>query len=285
MSRKSARGACRSSFVPPDGPPPDVFPRIPRTNVVTDRVDEQTAARFMARACDRHGGLDVFNSISRLELRIAGLKGIVPWFKGLGRTFPSPSAVDVWPHARRATFFDYPARGDVGIYDSGRVTREATATDAAGSRAHRQTFGRLSKWRRWTPEDALYFFGYSLVDYVSLPFTLLHRELIDARRTTRGIEMWYRFPSGADTHSTVQGFYFDESGLLLRHDYRADIMGTMFNGAHVHREHRLVCGILLATHRTVYAKPWHYPVRTALPVPVLEARLLPRESGASPRPG
>jgi hypothetical protein len=39
----------------------------------------------------------------------------------------------------------------------------------------------------------------------------------------------------------------------------------------------MVGGVLFATHRTVYAKPWHYPIRTILPIPVMRARVLPRD--------
>jgi hypothetical protein len=240
---------------------------------MANAMNRTAVTEFVARACSRHGGSQAFNRIDRLELQILGLRGFLPRLKGLGWTFPSPSAVDVWPHRQRAAFFDYPQRGSVGIYESGRAAIGPTATDVADGPSHRRSFGPLSKWRFWTPQDAVYFFGYSLVEYTSLPFCLVHHELIEARRNATGVELWYRFPSGSDTHSAIQGFYFDASGLLLRHDYRAEILGRIFNGAHLHREHRMIGGILLATRRTVYVKPWHYPVRRMLPIPVLDARL------------
>jgi hypothetical protein len=245
--------------------------------VIAKRLDEEHVARFLTRACDRHGGLDAFRRLTKLELRVTGLRGAIPWLKGLGRTFPHPGDVDVWPHRERAVFLDYPERGDAGVYQAGRVAIGTTDLEP-GDTHYRRTLDRIAWWRPWTPLDALYFFGYSLLDYVSLPFTLLDRVPIDARQRRDRIELWYRFPSGADTHSTIQGFYFDESGLLLRHDYRADVLGRMFNGAHLHREHRQIGGILLATHRTVYAKPGHYPVRARLPIPVLEAWVVARHS-------
>ena len=233
-------------------------------------------ASFISRACARHGGLDAFGRLGKLELQVVGLRGAVPWFKGLGRTFPAPSGVDVWPHEQRAVLLDYPTRGNVSVYQSGRVATGRDSVDRNAS-LHRTTFGPLTKWRRWSPEDAVYFFGYSIVDYVSVPFTLIAHEPIDARITANGgVELWYRFPAGTDTHSAVQGFYFDESGLLVRHDYRAEILGRIFNGAHIQREHMNIQGIVTGTHRIVFAKPWHYPIRTMLPLPVLEARLLPR---------
>jgi hypothetical protein len=240
---------------------------------MTERLDGVAAAQFLARACDRHGGFDAFAATASVSLRLVTLSGLIPWFKGLGRTFPPPSAVELWPHSRRARFHDYPQRGQVSVYQSGRVATNRDELDGHLGESHRATFRGLAKWRAWQPEDALYFFGYSLLDYVSLPFMLRDRELIDARRTRAGVELWYRFPQGADTHSSVQGFYFDESGLLVRHDYRAEILGKIFNGAHLHRDHRAVGNLLLPTHRTVYAKLWHYPVRARTCIPVLDARL------------
>jgi hypothetical protein len=240
-----------------------------------ERLSKGAAARFVALACNRHGGSQAFGRITTLTLRVVDLRGTVPWVKGLHRTFPPPSAVDVRPHERRVRFLDYPETGDVTLYDSGRVNTN-DAPSVANAR-HRATFGPLRKWRRWSALDAAYFFGYSFIEYTTLPFRLVDHEPMDARRTPRGVELWYRFPRGTDTHSEIQGFFFDDSGLLLRHDYRAEIMGSVFNGAHVHRAHEMVQGVLFATHRTVYAKPWHYPIRAMLPVPVLSARVVPRQ--------
>jgi hypothetical protein len=234
------------------------------------------AAEVLDQACTRHGGLDAFARTTRLELRLEGLGGMIPRMKGLGWTFPQISGVDLFPHERRAVFLDYPERNSVGVFSEGRVALGSDPTALPGGGSHRSTFGGFAKWRMWRPEDALYFFGYALLDYVSLPFSLLERELVDAGRSRRGAELWFRFPTGSDTHSSVQGFFFDESGLLVRHDYRAEVIGSIFNGAHMSREYVQIGGLSIATRRTVYAKPWHYPVRWVLPMPVLYATVLPR---------
>jgi hypothetical protein len=230
-------------------------------------------AEFLDLACDRHGGLEIYELTPKLSLRLLDVGGPVPWWKGLGRRFPVPRAVDVWPHARRVVFYDYPQPGHVAIYDDGRVALGLDPHDRLTGPTHRDTFVGIAKWRTWWPEDAVYFLGYALLLYVSLPFCLFAQQLISARRGNGGVELWYRFADSVDTHSDVQGFYFDESGLLLRHDYRVDILGAVFNGAHVSSEYREIAGLQVATRRTVYAKPWHYPVRARLPIVVLEARL------------
>ena len=69
----------------------------------------------------------------------------------------------------------------------------------------------------------------------------------------------------------------ERSARAARHDYRAEIMGAVFNGAHASRQNRTIGRLRIATRRSVYAKLWHDPIRTSLHVPVLEARLSPAE--------
>lgn len=240
-------------------------------------LDPAAAKAAIERACDRHGGPDAYARASCVALRIDALGGAIPRLKGLGRKFRAPGAVDVSPHARRVVFHDFPRDGQVGIYDAGRVAIGLDANAALTGPSHRGTFTGIARWRTWWPEDLIYFLGYALAHYLSLPFSLRAQEVVDARRWRHGVELWVRFPPGAETHSAIEGFRFDDSGLLVRHDYRAEIMGAPFNGAHVSEHYTtLESGLLLATRRTVYAKPWHYPVRARLPIPVLTARLQPR---------
>jgi hypothetical protein len=236
-------------------------------------LDLAAGRAFLDRACTRHGGREASAAARHWALRLSDLGGLIPRWKGLGRKFPAPASVDVWPQAKRAVFHDFPQAGQVGVYDRGRVAIGLDAGACPTGPSHRGTFAGIAKWRTWWPEDLIYFLGYALVDYLSLPFSLREQELIQARRGRRGVELWFRFPAGADTHSRVQGFYFDESGLLVRHDYRVEILGAIFNGAHLSTDYQDAGGLLLATRRTVYAKPWHYPVRVRLPLPVLRAGL------------
>jgi hypothetical protein len=249
-----------------------------------ERLGPAAVGDFLDRACARHGGLDVFELTPRLSLVLAEIGGPLLWLKGVGRRFAAPRAVDLWPHQRRAVFHDYPGHGQVAIYDHGSVALTDDADLRLDGPTHRATFAGIAKWRTWWPEDAIYFLGYALLLDVSLPFALWEQQLVSAWRRPDGVELWYRFADGADTHSTVQGFQFDESGLLMRHDYRADILGAMVNVAHVNTGYAEVAGLQLATRRTVYAKPWHYPVRARLPVPVLRACLLPRPPDGRPEP-
>ncbi len=248
-----------------------------------ERLGPAAVGTFLDLACDRHGGLETYQLTPKLSLQLADVGGWVPWVKGLGRRFAVPGAVDIWPRERRVVFYDFPQPGHTGIYDDGRVAIALDPQTRLEGPSHRGTFAGIAKWRTWWPDDAVYFLGYALLLYVSLPFCLGDQKLIRATRSEGGVELWYRFADGADTHSAVQGFFFDESGLLRRHDYRVDILGAVFNGAHLSSAYREVAGLQLATERTVYAKPWHHPVRARLPLVVLRARLQERRAPTGPR--
>jgi hypothetical protein len=118
---------------------------------------------------------------------------------------------------------------------------------------------------RWAPADALYFFGYALANYLSLPFLLAGAGHV--RHGARSVTV--RFPDGFDTHSAIQSFHFDDTGLLARHDYAADVVGVWAIGSHFTRDYVETSGMWFA--RTRYVKGRLGALVT--PVPVLRARL------------
>lgn len=99
-----------------------------------------------------------------MSLTLQTLSGPLPRMKGLCRTFPMPGRVEVFPHEQRTVFYDYPDRDHVGVFERGAVRLDAAADRrvVAESTHHRDTFRGLAKMRRWSPLDALYFFGYAL---------------------------------------------------------------------------------------------------------------------------
>jgi len=218
---------------------------------------------MIARAVERHGGRQRWERL-RLTLAPTSLGGLVPWMKGNGRTFRLPPRADIVPARAEATFFDYGAPGVVGRFQNGRV-----ALGDAPLAEHRPTFRGLRKWRRWSPLDALYFFGYALTHYHAVPFTLADAE-IRAWNPARRV-LTVAFPPAVHTHCRVQTFYFDDTGLILRHDYVADIVSGLARGAHFWREVQEIDGFPIATHRRVVARLGRLPT----PLVALDARLAP----------
>lgn len=233
------------------------------------------ATAILQRAYEHHGGLSRWRTLQYVELIPKRLSGCVPWIKGVGRSFPVPACIRVLPHERATVFVAYPERGSVGTFSNGDV-RIDDATGGiprvtASSAEHRRTFGVLSKYRRWSPLDALYFFGYSLWHYHVLPFSLAEGRLLAFQTRGRRQERRYVFrielPADIPTHCRVQSFQFDALGRLVRHDYVADILGSWARGAHIWSDYRTVDGMPIAMNRTVFARVGS----VRLPIPVLTA--------------
>jgi hypothetical protein len=215
---------------------------------------------MVARAVERYGGRDRWQRL-RLTLTPASLGGLLPWFKGAGRTFDLPPHAEIIPSRAEATFFDYPKAGGIGRFQNGRV-----ALADAPPAEHRHTFAGARKWRRWSALDALYFFGYAMTHYHAVPFTLADADVRRWEPSRRALTV--AFPPAVHTHTPIQTFYFDETGLILRHDYVADIVGPWARGAHFWRDVETVDGFPVARHRRVVARIG----RWLTPLVALEAR-------------
>jgi hypothetical protein len=226
----------------------------------TSAAGNVEAVAWVKKAIQRHGGRERWERL-RVTLAPKALTGLLPWMKGVGRTFTFPKRVEIEPRRARALFFDYPRDGATALFEAGRV-----AFGDSSPAEHRPTFHGLRKWRRWSPLDALYFFGYALTHYHALPFTLLDAQLRAWEPRRRALTV--AFPPTVHTHCSVQTVYFDESGLIVRHDYVAEIVGVWARGAHLWRDYVTVDGFPIATHRRVYARLG----RIAAPVVALDAR-------------
>jgi hypothetical protein len=229
---------------------------------------------LLEAAIRRHGGWAAWTACRSISVRPTTLRGLLPAWKGVGKSFPLPGRVDVRPHDFAAVFVDYPSAGRRGTFTAGALT----LVDEGGAVAHsaadgRASFRGLAKYRSWSPADALYFFGYALTHYHGLPFTLVDgRPLGTCRvrhegRTLAGVEV--ELPLGLHTHCRRQTFYFEEDGLLRRHDYVAEIAGSWARGAHFWRDFVTVAGLEIARERHVVARVG----RWATPIVALHADL------------
>ncbi len=106
--------------------------------------------------------------------------------------------------------------------------------------------------------DTAYFAGYAMWNYLTTPLLLTRDEvevsegepLESAGERLRRLDA--RFGPGIDTHSERQTFYFDDRGLLRRHDYTASVVGAWANAAHFCDAHREFDGLVLPTRRRVH---------------------------------
>lgn len=88
----------------------------------------------------------------------------------------------------------------------------------------------------WDDLDMAYFANYAFWNYFTLP-ALLIREDITWKELEPG-RLEATFPDKLPTHNPLQRFRFDpETGLLLQHDYTAEIISKLATAAHVILKH------------------------------------------------
>lgn len=220
-----------------------------------------------------HGGWDAWKTLEVIRIDPGWLRGALPVLKGFGRTFGLPRRIELRPHRKVAVFEGYPNDETTGLYEKGIVSLvDAKTTETLiGSKGHRLTFEGPARRRRWTPLDALYFFGYALLHYHSIPFTLGEADFVSSRTARLGGEdlevLELEFPAERETHSPRQTFYFAGEGLVRRHDYVAEVVGPWAKGAHLWHDYDLVGGLKFATRRQVRLRLSD----RVLPVVVLDA--------------
>ena len=215
------------------------------------------ALAVLERSAAHYGGVEAWRGIRTIRLIPDRVSGALPWLKGAGRTFPIPAAFEVMPSEGVTRFVSYPDDRHVGIFEDGRVRIERIHDGRVVSEAatHRESFRGLAKYRRWAPLDALYFFGYALTHYHSLPFSLVDARLVAATAAGgqgQGLDsLEVDLPAGLHTHCRRQTFYFDATGQIVRHDYHAEIVGWWARGAHFWRRQVPVNGFPIAMERHV----------------------------------
>jgi len=234
-----------------------VMPGVQTTNALANSGWTAESLGVLERACEHYGGFETWNALHEVRLHLEQLCGFLPWMKGNARTFIAPSTAEIRPHQRWLRFLRYPDPEHVGIFADGKVRIERLDESAVISHAddHRQSFRGLAKNRRWSSLDALYFFGYALTHYHSLPFSLYDARLIRFREVGSGRNrlsaLDVELPADLHTHSRRQRFYFDPSGRLERHDYHAEIASFFARGAHFWQRQTRFNGFPIALSRYV----------------------------------
>jgi hypothetical protein len=171
--------------------------------------------RVVTGAIEHHGGWGAWASLTRVSLSLTSLRGLLPIVKGLGRTFPLPRRIDVWPHDCVTQFVDYPAHGWTGRFERGEVSLIDPERGTADHHSDlRQELIERGPWSMWSPADALYFFGYALWHYHTLPFGLVDSRCLSIRRgrlsgTVVDI-VTVQFTAEVPTHSPIQRVYIDD---------------------------------------------------------------------------
>jgi hypothetical protein len=208
---------------------------------------------------EAHGGVERWRAAQQIRARVRS-GGFLVRTRMPGTRF-ADYELTVGVEPRRAVLDPFPEPGRRAVFDAGAARIETAGGEVVESRDNPRPefFGRsgLRRNLRWDALDATYFAGYAMWNYMTTPYLLTREgvEAIEGEPWIQNGKTWRRleasFPPAIDTHSPRQSFYFDEQGLLRRHDYVAQVVGGWAHGAHYCADHVESGGLTFPTRRWV----------------------------------
>ena len=221
-------------------------------------------------AIDAHGGLDRWRQLKTMSARL--LQGGVLWQlkRQDGVLRDVHLTVDLRKEWASHWPFGQPDRHT--SFQPNRVAIETSNGDVVEERVHpRESFAGHVLDTPWDSLQLAYFAGYAMWTYLNTPFlfALPGVKTAEVEAWPENGEVWRRlkvtFPTSIATHSAEQTFYFDQQGLLKRHDYDVDISGGT-SAAHYVSELQEISGIVVPTKHTIVPRQ---PDGSSAPAPVV----------------
>ena len=209
-------------------------------------------------AMDAHGGLDRWRKLKTVSARL--LQDGVLWkLKGQEDVLRDVHViVDLRREWASHRPFGHPDRHT--SFRPDRVAIEKENGDVVEERSNpRESFKGHVLETPWDNLQLAYFAGYAMWTYLNSPFlfALPGVETEEIQPWQENGEAWrrlkVRFPAGIATHSAEQTFYFDQHGLLKRHDYDVEISGGT-PAAHSVSELKEFSGILVPTKHRIFGR-------------------------------
>ena len=221
-------------------------------------------------AIDAHGGLDRWKRFSTVSAH--GINGGMLWAAKGKPTALADATITADLHTEKVSHWPFGSPDRRSRFEPQRVAIE----DANGKVMEellqpRASFKGHKLETQWNDLQLAYFAGTAMWTYLNTPF-LLARPGVESEE----IEPWkeagetwrrlrVRFPADIATHSTEQTLYFDQQGLLKRHDYDVEIAAGS-TAAHYVSELKEFSGIVFPTKRRIYPR---LPDGKSLPEPLI----------------
>jgi len=154
-------------------------------------------------------------------------------------------------HAPRARLTPHEWNGETGVLDGHDVCIESRAGEPVAARAEaRRAFRGLRRKVYWDRLDLTYFAGYAFWNYLAFPALLLRDDIVWRELGPELLEG--TFPPSLPTHCAVQRFHVSPAtGLLVQHDYTAEVIGRWARAAHRVLAHGRWEGLPYPSHRRV----------------------------------
>ncbi len=205
-----------------------------------------------------HGGAEHWQSVSTITAR-GRLGGLLP------KRFPGNKLANftfqVQVAEQHTVLHDFPQAGKRAVFDRGDVHIETHDGAQLETRTDpRSAFFGVSGIRRnihWDPLDVAYFAGYASWNYLTSPLLLTRDDVTviegepwqESGQQLRRLQV--TFPAHLHTHCQQQTFYVDTDGLIRRHDFVAEPVGSWASAALYCDQHKQFDGLTFPTRRRV----------------------------------
>ena len=213
---------------------------------------------LLQEVLEAHGGLERWNQLDGVSARL--IQGGALWgLKGQAGVLDHVE-VTASLHEERASHRPFGASDRSSSFTPTRVaieTGNGTVLEALDD--PRASFAGHTVETPWSRLQLAYFVGTAMWTYLTQPFTftLAGFRTSELEPWDEGGRRWRRlrvvWPSYLATHSTEQTLYFDDHGLLARHDYDVEISGGT-SAAHYVSDYDEVSGIRLPTRHRIFPR-------------------------------
>lgn len=216
---------------------------------------------LLKKAIDAHGGLDRWSQVDRVSatFKAAGV-GFVQRGPVAEAFTKQAMKATIYTREQRSTFEPFIASDQRGVYEPSRTLIEKSGGRPIAVLDHpRDSLVNMIPGTPWSAPQVLYFIGYSLWMYFTLPYSFLLDDVkceevepwIENGESWRALKVTY--PPTFPSHSPEQIHYFDEKGLMRRQDYTVDVRQNL-STAHYIDDHVKVDGLWFATKRRIYVR-------------------------------
>jgi hypothetical protein len=229
------------------------------------------AARLLQSAMNAHGGLARWQRVAHIEASLSSW-GLAFTLKGQGQALKN-LRIRVQPDPPAVVLLGFGGKGGSGQWTPERVTMFDDAGQLLAQRDN--PYAAFFTWRKrlsWDQLDILYFAGKALWNYLCFPFYLGLPGVVLTQQGPQQEQGLYclaaSFAPSVPSHSAEERFHLDRSGLLVRHDYTATVIGDWAVAANRCLASETVSGLRFYTRRRVTPRLGRHRV---LPLPMLVA--------------
>ena len=213
---------------------------------------------LLDKVIEAHGGLDRWSELNEISAHL--VQGGALWgLKGQAGVLDDVT-VTVALHEERASHHPFGAPARRSAFTPERVAIERDdGTLIEELQNPRDSFAGHTFETPWNTLQLAYFAGYAMWTYLTQPFSfaLPGFETTEIDSWDEDGETWRRlrvvWPDSLATHNPEQTLYFDDAGLLARHDYEVEIAGGTA-AAHYVSDYEEVDGIKLPIRHRIFPR-------------------------------